>query len=118
MATAVVTAAVAGAPLFTVPLNLKGIIDSVVTDNEGASGQIQFTVQDTFTEDISVTPGGGGTAAPAARVANPLTWSVPQTETDVLDKNVLTGVGILGVAVLLASATDAGAVVTVQYHFE
>ncbi len=113
MATARRTANVALQALLVTPLHMKVKFDAINIDNQGASGKITVQIQDDFTQDIS-----NLVAAPVARSAFPFQASVPQGNTFIADQLMLKEIEGLGNIGVLCSATDAGCVITVDYHFE
>jgi Na+-transporting methylmalonyl-CoA/oxaloacetate decarboxylase beta subunit len=100
-------------PLFAVPLHMKAVIDDINIDNQGTSGKITVQLEDDFTQDISAT-----LAAPAGRSAFPFQTTVAQNASVSADKNTVDQIRCLGNVGAICSATDAGCVIEVFYHFE
>jgi len=113
MATARVRANTVVQALFSVPLHMKAIIDSVTVDNQGTSGVITVQLEDDFTQDISA-----GVGAPAARSAFPFQMTVAQNATVSADKRTLEETVGLGNVGAVCDKIDAGCAIVVVYHFE
>jgi hypothetical protein len=112
MATARVTANTAVQPLFQVPLNMKGIIDSVTIDNQSAVAET-VQLEDDFTQDISNLVG-----APVARSAFPFQATVGAGLTDVANELSTKKIECLGNVGAICSAIQALCAIIVTYHFE
>lgn len=112
MATARVTANTTKQPLFSVPLHMKGIIDAIDIDNQGAAANT-IQLEDDFTQDISHSNG-----TPTARSSYPWQGTIPVSTLFTADELSTKRIECLGDVSALASAIDASCVIIVAYHFE
>jgi hypothetical protein len=112
MATARVAALIAGAPLFTVPLHMKAVVEAVNIDNQSAV-PVTVQLQDTFTQDVSQ-----ANPAPAARIAFPFQATVPAGISFSADELSCKDIELLQAVVAICSANQALCAIIVNYHFE